>query len=94
MFHIKMFTKQLIYQIKKSSGHLRRARIPQNIERMYNSLQISPGHLLEKHTQSFGISCEPTCRVFHRVLHYYCFKLVVTRLLRSIDYYIRKSFTQ
>lgn len=83
-----------MHQIEKKIGRPKTKRSPENVERVRNSLQISPRRSLRKRAQALNLKLSTTQRIIKHDLNYHPYKLAVTQKLEPGDYAKRKAFAE
>jgi hypothetical protein len=80
--------------LKKKGGSVKIIHTPKNIVVVREAIEISPHRSARRHSVSLGLSEASVRRILHKDLHFYPYKIQVTRALLERDYLNRVNFCQ
>jgi hypothetical protein len=72
--------------LKKKGGSVQTVRTPENIAVVREGIETSPHRSARHHSASLGLSEARVCRVLHKELRFYRYKIPVTHALHNRDY--------
>ena len=79
---------------RKSTGHPRSARIPENIEQIRQPVEASPHRPAHKHAVAMHLSDRTVQRILHFDLHFHPYKMAIVQQLKPQDYARRTTFSE
>jgi len=80
--------------LKKKGGSVKTVRTAEDIAVMREAIERSPHCSAHCHFVSLGLSAASVGRILHKDLHFYPYKIQVTRALHERDYVNRVNFCQ
>ncbi|XP_054260262.1 uncharacterized protein LOC128996153 [Macrosteles quadrilineatus] len=78
----------------KPPGPSRTARTPQNVDRVRDAIQRSPGRSARRHATELGLSKSTVKRILHKDLGFHPYKIMIVQKLNDADYQQRVMFAE